>query len=100
FDPFPRLRPLLRAATVPDAFLTLADGPEGEAIAAGVSEGTMTLEEARNAVVLMVCCPGDPLPVDTSFPRFLAALARRRGAEHAAETLSSLVGGGKAVEPW
>ena len=94
------LRPRLRAAATADAFAALSEGPEGEAIAQAVLEQTLAPEEARNALVLALCCAGDPLPLDATFPRFLAALARRNGAEDAAETLGALVSGGKPVEAW
>ena len=94
------LRPRLRSALTADAFLALAEGPEGEAIAQAVLEETLTPEEARNALVTALCCVGDPLPLDATFPRFLAALARRNGAEDAAEALGALVSGGKPVEAW
>ena len=94
------LRPRLRSAATADAFAALAEGPEGDAIAQAVLEQTLTLEEARNALVTALCCVGDPLPLDATFPRFLAALARRNGAEDAAEALGALVSGGKPVEAW
>lgn len=94
------LRPLLRAATMPEAFAALAEGPQGDAIAEAVAEGTLTLECARNVLVSTLCCLDDPLPVDASFPRFLAALGRRRGAEDAAEMLGALISGGRPVEVW
>ena len=87
-------------ARSPEAFAALAEGPEGDAIAEGVAEGTLTLESARNVLVSTLCCLDDPLPVDASFPRFLAALGRRRGAEEAAEMLGALVSGGRPVEVW
>ena len=94
------LRPLLRAATMPDAFAALSEGPQGDAIAEAVAEGTLTLECARNVLVSTLCCLDDPLPVDASFPRFLAVLGRRRGAEDAAEMLGALVSGERPVEDW
>ena len=65
------LRPRLRSAATADAFAVLAEGPEGEAIAQAVLEQTLTPEEARNALVIALCCVGDPLPLDATFPRFL-----------------------------
>ena len=105
---FLRVRPLLRAAVTPDAFRALADLPELapenlphlEAIAQGLSEGALSLEQARNAFGLAVCCVGDALPVEATFPRFVAALARRGGAEDAAHALGDLVSGGRPVEAW
>jgi hypothetical protein len=94
------LRPRLRSAVAADAFASLLEGPEGKAIEQAVSEQTLTPEEARNALVTALCCVGDPLPLDAKFPRFLAALARRNGAEDAAEALGALVSGGKPVEAW
>ena len=98
------LRPRLRAAATADAFASLfasfSEEPEGEAIAQAVLDQTLTLEEARNALALALCCVGDPLPLDATFPRFLAALARRNGAEDAAEALGALVSGGKPVDAW
>lgn len=97
---FLMLRPLLRAASMPEAFAAFGEGAEVEVIAEAVAEQSLTLEEARNALILVLCCEGDPLPVDASFPRFVAALSRRRGAEDAAEMLGGLVSGGKHVEAW
>ena len=97
---FLAMRPLLRAATTPEAFAAFGRGAEIEAIADAVAEQSLTLEEARNALVLCLCCEGDALPADASFPRFVAALARRKGAEDAAETLGALISGGKPVEAW
>ena len=94
------LRPLLRATTAPEAFAAFGEDTEMETIAEAVAEQSLTPEEARNALLLTLCCDGDPLPIDASFPRFLAALARRKGAEGAAELLGDLVSGGKGVEAW
>ncbi len=102
------LRPLLRVADTPDAFVSLLDRPEAdgidyavaEALVQVVEEATISLEQARNAFVFVACCISEPLPVEATFPRFVAALARRGGAEDAAETLGALVSGGRPFEDW
>lgn len=102
------LRPLLRAANTPDAFAALLDRPEaegidnagGDALVQAVADASLSLEQARNAFVHAVCCVGEPLPIEATFPRFVAALARRGGAEDAAETLGALVSGGRPFEDW
>ena len=100
YSQFIVLRPLLRAATEPEAFAAFGEGAEIEAIVDAVAEQSLTPEEARNALLVALCCEGDALPVDASFSRFVAALARRKGAEDAAEMLGDLVSGGKTVEAW
>jgi hypothetical protein len=94
------LRPALRAATTPEAFAALADSPETQAIVDALLEDAISLAEARQAFVQAACCPGDPLPLDSGFPRFVGALARRRGAEEAAELLTEMAAGGKNLEAW
>ncbi len=97
---FLMLRPLLRAATLPEAFAAFGEGAEIEAIAEAVAEQSLTLEAARNALAFALCCEGDALPVDASFPRFVAAVSRRRGMEDVGEMLGGLISGGKPVEAW
>jgi hypothetical protein len=94
------LRPALRSATTPDAFAALADSPETQAIVDALLENAISLTEARQAFVQATCCPGDALPLDSGFPRFVGALARKRGAEDAAELLTEMAAGGKNLEAW
>jgi hypothetical protein len=94
------LRPALRSATTPVAFAALADGPETQAIVDALLENAISLTEARQTFVQVACCPGDPLPLDKGFPRLVGALARKRGAEDAAELLAEMAAGGKNLEAW
>lgn len=97
---YTEMRPTLRAATSPTTFATLAVGAETQAIVDALMEGEMSLLSARQAFVQAVCCLGEPLLFDRGLPRFVAVLARRRGAEDAAELLGEMLAGGKNLEPW
>lgn len=97
---FVALRPALRSATTPAAFAALAETPETEALVTALLEDAITVQEARSAFVQEVCCLGDPLSLGKGLPRFVAALARRRGAEDAAELLGELLAGKRNREPW
>ena len=94
------LRPALRSASTPEAFAAIADTPETQAIVALLENEEISREEARHAWLQAVCCPGDAVPLDKGFPRFVAALGRRRGAEDAAQVLCDLAAGGKNIEAW
>ena len=94
------LRPALRSATTPAAFAALADSPETDAITEAVESGEITIEAARHGWLIAVCCVGEGLLLEGGFPRLVAALGRRRGAEDAAERLAELAAGGKNLEAW
>lgn len=93
-------RPALRSATTPAAFATLADCPDTLEIVEELLHRDITVETAKHKFVLAKCLLGDPMPIDTSFARFVAGLARRKGFEDAADVLSELIEGGKNRETW
>ena len=100
FARYLQLRPALRSASTPEAFAAIADAPETQSLAALLESEEISREEARHAWLRAVCCLGDALLLDTGFPRFVAALGRRRGAEDAAQILCDLAAGGKNIEAW
>lgn len=94
------LRPALRSATTPQAFAAVADNPRTDAIVDALMEEEITLLEARHAFIEATCCLDEPLSLDHHLPRLLSVLARRRGAEDIADTLSELLAGQKNKESW
>jgi hypothetical protein len=94
------IRPELRSAQDPDAFLALSDNPLTEATVAALHAEEIEPRSARNVVVQTLCCLGEPLPLDPGLLRIVAQLAHTRGTEDLGEQLESLLGGGVNLEAW
>jgi len=94
------LRPELRIAHEPDAFMALNENPLTETIIDALNAEEIEPESARNAFVQTLCCLGEPLPLDPGLLRIVARLAHTRGTEDLGEQLEALLGGGVNIEPW
>jgi len=100
YERYLEMRPILRAATTPEEFAPLITSPEEEAVVDALNDNEISPVEARQAFVELACCLGEPLPFEGGFLHLLTVLARRRGAEDAAELLTEMLAGGKNLEPW
>lgn len=101
------LRPVLRAAELPEEFMALPEelfaGSENavtDAIIQALNFGEIDHEQARNALVQTLCCPGQPLQLDPGLIRAVAALAHARGTEDLGELLQDLLSGRLNLELW
>ena len=94
------LRPALRTAETHDDFHALPVSKETDYLLDQLQSQEISAEEARAGFVLSLCCTGEPLSVDRSFVRCVAALAAYEDSEEGRELLSALLSGGKNMEPW
>lgn len=94
------LRPLLRAAELPEEFLPLSENAVTEALIEALNYGEIDAVSARNAFVQTLCCLGQPLPLDPGLLKIVSQLAHTRGTEDLGEQLEALLGGGLNLEPW
>ena len=94
------LRPELRAADNPDAFMALSENPLTETIVDALNAEEIDPGSACNAFVQTLCCLGEPLPLDPGLLRIVARLAHARGTEDLGEQLETLLGGSVNLEPW
>lgn len=96
---FTALRPHLRAATTPEALAALNDSEAFIALSEEYAAGVLSLAEARNGALQLLCCEGEPLAFDHTLPTFLASLARRKRAEEAGELLANMLTSAPNLEP-
>jgi hypothetical protein len=94
------LRPMLRAATVPEALEGLADYPELRSIVDAVEDGELSLGDARGAILREICCMGEPLELGHGVLHEVAALNDDPRTERAGEILGRLFSGRGSREPW
>ena len=103
YDRYLALRPELRAAEEPDEFSAWSENELTKAIVQaleGADDPAIEPETARNAFVQILCCLGEPLPLDPGLLRIVARLAHTRGTEDLGEQLEALLGGGVNLEAW
>lgn len=94
------LRPELRMAADPDAFMALSENALTETIVEALNAQEIEPRSARNAFVQTLCCLGEPLQLDPGLLRIVVRLAHTRGTEDLGEQLEALLGGGVNIEPW
>src|ERR1051326_8275118 len=95
-----QMRPVLRGADYPQQFQTLSLVKETDFLLEELRMQRIDLADARAGFVFTLCCKGEPLNVDRNFARCVATLPAYEEREEGRELLSSLLAGGRNMEPW